>query len=89
MITIKLKAIISTALIVLFVLVLITGIGLYLSPSGQVAKEINWSFLGFNKWELGEIHVTCSFIMAGLILLHLFLNFKMFLSEIKSIFKSK
>ena len=84
---VKIRVILSSLLLITFIVVLFTGIGLYFSPSGKIAKEINWNFLGFNKLQLENLHTISGFIMSGLILIHLFLNYKMFLGEIKSLFK--
>ncbi len=79
----KLKGIISLLLIVLFVMVVFTGIGLYFSPSGKIAKETSWNFLGFKKEQLENLHTLTGFLMSALVVVHLSLNYKMLLSEIK------
>ncbi len=84
---VKIRAILSSSLLITFIVTLFTGLGLYLSPSGRIAREINWSFLGFDKLQLENIHTLFGFIMSGLIIIHLFINYKIFLSEIKSLFK--
>jgi hypothetical protein len=71
---IKIRAIISSLLLVTFIIVLFTGIGLYFSPSGRIAKEINWNFLGFTKWQLENLHTVSGFIMSALIIIHLLIN---------------
>ena len=78
----KIKGILSLLIIITFIIVLFTGIGLYFSPSGKIAREISWSFLIFNKFQLEKLHTISGFIMSALVLVHLSLNYKMFLSEI-------
>ncbi len=84
---IKIRAILSSLLLITFIIVLFTGIGLYFSPSGKAAREINWSFLGFDKWQLENLHTLSGFIMSALIIIHLLINYKLFLNEIKTLFK--
>jgi len=84
---IKIRAILSSLLLITFIIVLFTGIGLYFSPSGKIAKEISWTFLGFNKWQLENLHTRSGFFMSALIIIHLFINYKMFLGELKVLFK--
>jgi len=84
---IKIRAILSSLLLITFIIVLFTGIGLYFSPSGRIAREIGWTFLGFNKEKLENLHTLSGFIMSALVMIHLFVNYKMFLSEIKTLFK--
>ncbi len=84
---IKIRAILSSLLIIVFIVVVFTGIGLYLSPSGRIAKEMSWTFLGFDKWQLENLHTLSGFLMFGMIIIHLLINHKMFLGEIKALFK--
>ena len=81
---IKTKAILSSLLLITFIIVTFTGTGLYFSPSGQIAKNTSWSFFGFDEWQLENIHTRIGFIMVALIIIHLFLNYKIFLNEIKN-----
>ncbi|MEA3344116.1 MAG: DUF4405 domain-containing protein [Patescibacteria group bacterium] len=86
---IKIRAILSSLLLITFVVVFFTGIGLYSSPSGKIAKEVNWDFFGFDKWQLENIHTLFGFIVSVLIIIHLFINYKLFLNEIKILFKKQ
>ncbi|HHD92336.1 MAG TPA: DUF4405 domain-containing protein [Candidatus Portnoybacteria bacterium] len=84
---IKIRGILSSLLIIMFIIVVFTGIGLYLSPPGRIAKEMSWNFLGFNKWQLENLHALFGFLMSGMVVIHLLINYKMFLGEIKALFK--
>ncbi|MBO8160462.1 MAG: DUF4405 domain-containing protein [Thermosipho sp. (in: Bacteria)] len=87
---IKSKAVISVVLIIVFLIVLISGIGLDIAPSGRIARDTSWEFLGFDRDSLKTIHVWSGYIMAGLIVVHfLILNLKMFICELGVLFKSK
>ena len=85
--TIKVKAIISFLFLAAFIVTTFTGIGLYLSPSGKIVIENAWSFFGFNKLQLINLHVRLGFIMSGIIIVHFFMNYKMFLAKVKILFK--
>ena len=80
---IKIRAVVSIFLMVLFVVAFISGIGLDLAPPGRIARQIGWDFLGFDKQSLKEIHSLVGYLISGLITVHLLLNYKMFTSEIK------
>ncbi len=84
---VKVRAIVSMLLILLFVVVTFTGIGLYFAPSGRIARETNWLFFGINRFKLGNLHTITGFVMTALILLHFLVNYKMFFGEIKSLFE--
>jgi hypothetical protein len=53
---VKLKAILSTFILVLFVPVGFSGVRLYFAPSGREARLTNWNFLGFSKDALLKMH---------------------------------
>ncbi len=85
--TIKIKAIISSSLIVSFLITTLTGIGLYFAPSERIARATNWTFLSFSKTSLENVHTIFGFIMAALIIIHFLLNYKLFKGEIKALNK--
>ncbi|MCD6576087.1 MAG: DUF4405 domain-containing protein [Nanoarchaeota archaeon] len=84
---IKLRGITSTALIVVFALVVFTGIGMYFAPSGRVAYEAGWTFFGIQKFQLENLHTITGFLMAVIVGIHLLLNYKMYAGEVKMLFK--
>lgn len=67
----------------------ITGIGMYLAPSGKIAKATNWTFLGLDKHTLGDVHTYFGFTMLAVGLLHLTLNWKPLKSLLKTLSNSK
>ena len=84
---VKIRGIISSLLIVIFIIIVFTSIGLYFAPSERIARETGWIFLGFNRFQLENIHTIFGFLMFGIVVIHLILNYKMFLAEIKALFK--
>jgi hypothetical protein len=83
----KFKAIISSLLLIAFLIVVVTGVGLWLATSGRIARLENWTFLGLlDRHRLETMHTRFGFGMVGIILIHLALNFKMFISELKVLF---
>ena len=81
----KIKAVLSSILIVLFLIVGITGIVLYFGPSGSAARD--WSFFGFDRPSLRFLHNYCGIAMVCLKVLHISLNLKVFWCEVKALFK--
>jgi len=81
----NIRAIISTALLITFIVVTITGIGLYLAPHGRHSSL--WTFMGIPKYKLEQYHTISGFIMVGLIILHLYINRKMYIGELKQLTK--
>ena len=70
-----------------FIVVFFTGLGLAFAPAGKIAKETGWTFLGFPKFKLEKLHNVSGFVMSGLVVVHLFLNYKLLLIELKMLFK--
>jgi cytochrome b subunit of formate dehydrogenase len=85
----KIRGIFSLLLIVSFFVVFFSGLGLYFAPIGKIARETNWNFFGFDKPSLEKIHTLFGFIMSGLVIIHLFLNYKLLFTELKTLFKTK
>jgi len=79
----KIKGIISSTIFILFIAVTLTGIGLYFAPSGRIARDMRWTFLGFSREALKDIHNVTGFAMCGVIILHLVLNYRLITLEIK------
>ena len=81
----KFRAIISSLLLVVFIVVVFTGFGLVIAHN--VGDLKNWKFVGLlSKKQLLTMHVRFGFAMVFLIIIHLSLNWKLFIMEIKSLF---
>ena len=79
------KAFISFGLTYLFIILLVSGIMLYLSPPGRYAHWVDWKILGFTKEKWQALHVIFSFTFVILSVFHLFvMNWKSFISYFKS-----
>lgn len=85
---VRLRAIISTLMLAAFAIVSLTGIGLYIAPSGRLAKETNWNIFGLDKWQLEKLHNFSGYLMIALSIIHLILNYKIYLNEIKILLKN-
>jgi cytochrome b subunit of formate dehydrogenase len=85
---IKIRAILSSLLLITFFIVFLTGMALCFSPSGKIAKTTNWSVFDFDKWQLESIHTFFGIIMSVLVIIHLIINYRLFLNEIKALFKN-
>ncbi|AKG91584.1 protein of unknown function {DUF4405} [Geoglobus ahangari] len=72
----SLRAAVDVLLVIGFVVILVTGIGLYFAPSGRIAKETGWTWMGMDKETLEEVHTYFGFSMVAVGLVHLFLNYR-------------
>ena len=70
--------------IVSFIVDTISGIILYISPPGRVANWTNWSIWGLDKGDWEAIHTIFGYILLIIVGIHLFYNWKMFMSFIWS-----
>jgi hypothetical protein len=78
------KAFISFLTVFIWMLLLFTGIVLYFSPPGRVAHWVDWRFLGLLKEEWQAIHTVFAFIFIIIGALHLYYNWVVFWSYLKS-----
>ncbi|WP_297465184.1 translation initiation factor IF-2 N-terminal domain-containing protein [Thermococcus sp.] len=83
-----LRGVVDLLLLIVFVGIAVTGIGLYLAPSGRIAESIGWTFLGMDKEALTNVHTYLGFIMIGLVGVHLVVGFRSMLVMLKSAFRS-
>ncbi|GAB6135723.1 hypothetical protein JCM16307_12720 [Thermococcus prieurii] len=82
-----LRGVVDLLLLVVFVAIAITGIGLYLAPSGRIAHTTGWTFLGMDKDTLTNVHTYLGFVMIGLVAVHLVVGFKSMWVMLKSAFR--
>lgn len=68
---VKIRGIVSILLGVMFLIASITGIKLFLSPKGRVTT----------------LHTAAGFLIMALATIHLILNYKMLVSELKILFR--
>ncbi|WP_297127003.1 DUF4405 domain-containing protein [Thermococcus sp.] len=81
------RGIVDLILTIVFVLVAVSGIALYLAPSGKVAELLGWTFLGVTRATWEAVHTYLGFIMIGLVAIHLILGFNSMIVMLKSAFK--
>jgi hypothetical protein len=67
-----------------FLIMTVTGFALFTIPAGRVANWVDWAMAGLTKEQWTAIHVTSSllFVLAGLV--HLWYNFRQFMSYLRS-----
>jgi hypothetical protein len=79
------RVFISFGLTYAIVIILVSGIMLYMSPPGRYAHWVNWEIWGLTKEGWQAIHTVFSFAFIILSIFHLFsINWKVFVSYLKS-----
>lgn len=79
------RAFISFGLTYSFIVILLSGIILYMSPPGRYAHWVNWKLFGFTKEGWQALHTVFSYSFVILSVFHLFtINWKAFLSYLKT-----
>ncbi|MGE0088271.1 MAG: DUF4405 domain-containing protein [Bacteroidales bacterium] len=69
----SLTSFISIGLLFTFLLMLFSGIALYIAPEGSVSRWIGWNILGLTKSDWENQHVVFSFVFILFALLHIFI----------------
>ena len=78
------KAFISFTIFLSFIILITSGICLYVSPSGGIAREINWKLLSLSREAWRGLHITfCAFFIV-FIIFHLINNWKVLLAYLKN-----
>ncbi len=80
-----LKPVLDLLLLIDFTFEGISGIALYLAPSGRIVREAGWTFLGLSKDAWESLHIYFGFAMIALIALHLAVNFGPMVCMIRNI----
>lgn len=85
--TVKVRAFISSSLVVIFFILMFTGIGLWISPSGKIAKISGWNYFGLDKETLKTVHFYAGILMGFLGCTHLILNYRLLKTELKCVYR--
>lgn len=67
----------------LFVLVVVSGVILYISPRGRVANWGQWTVWGWSKESWAALHINATLCFLVFTIVHLFFNWKMLLGYLK------
>jgi hypothetical protein len=79
------RSFISFGLFFYFLIILFSGVILYIAPPGRIANWTDWQLIGLTKSQWQTMHTNFSYLFAILSILHLFtINWKTFWSYIKS-----
>jgi len=81
----SLRTLVDVLLLTGIIVMGVTGIGMYLAPSGRVARATHWTYLGLDKHTLGEVHTYFGFAMLAIVTVHVLLNWKPLKALLKNI----
>jgi len=57
-----------------FVVIAISGLAVAIAPSGRIAMDIDWSFLGLGRAQWEQLHLTMGVVFIGAALWHIWLH---------------
>jgi hypothetical protein len=80
----KWRSFASLMLFLGFLVMLISGSILYISPRGRTANWTGWGILGLGKEEWASVHITAAILLIVMACLHLFFNWSIFVNYLKS-----
>ena len=72
----KVRKIVSLILVFSFILLLITGIVLYIVPAGRIAYWADWKFMGLTKEQWGDLHIISGILGLAAGFIHIVYNWK-------------
>lgn len=59
-----------------FLIILVTGVILYIVPQGRIAYWVDWKMFGLTKTQWGNIHIASGFMMLIASAFHIYFNWK-------------
>lgn len=80
----KVRKMVSLISVVSFVVMIVTSIILFVVPQGRVAYWADWRLWGLSKEQWGDIHINTGFLFLITLGLHLYYNWKPFVSYLKN-----
>ena len=80
---INIRGIIGNLLLITTIILLISGIALFISPSGRIARDTNWRFIFLSKFEWEDIHTYFGFFFIVVVGVHLYFNRRPLFNYIK------
>ena len=81
---VKIRRITSLTASLAFVLMALTGIIAYIAPQGRVAYWADWRLWGLTKTDWGNMHITLGLLFLIAMSLHIYYNWKQFISYLKN-----
>lgn len=72
----KLRSFVSILVTLSFIVLVVTGIILFIQPQGRVAFWTNWTFCGLGKTQWDSVHIVAGFLLVIFGIFHLVYNFK-------------
>ncbi|MDX1809758.1 MAG: DUF4405 domain-containing protein [Sulfurospirillaceae bacterium] len=81
---ISLRKFTSLSITISFIVMVYSGIFLFISPKGRVANWTNWEILGLTKHQYISLHITFMVLFIVGMLLHLYLNWSPLMSYLKN-----
>ncbi len=84
----KIKGLIYLSLLIVWTISALSGLILYFAPDGQRSgqKLLLWNL---SKHQWSGIHAKISFLALAITLIHIFLDWKIFIVVIKNLWKTK
>ena len=80
----KIRKITSLTATLSFAVMILTSIVLYIVPHGRVAYWADWHLWGLTKTDWGNVHIAVGFLFLITLGLHLYYNWKPFVSYLKN-----
>ena len=78
------RKITSLSMAISFLVMVYTGVMLFIAPHGKVANWSNWELWGLSKTEYGNIHVTSMVVLVFFFVWHMYYNWKPLMSYMKN-----
>lgn len=82
------RAFVSLYVVVSFIMIVVTGVVLYITPPGRVANWSEWTFGGLTKAQWQAVHTIFTFVFVGAAAFHVYFNWKILLAYLRNRFRA-
>lgn len=79
----RMRALFSVLTFISFVVLLLTGVGLFVAPHDHVADWLSWTWMGMDQDVFAELHITFGLAFLISALAHIFYNIKPLVTYLK------
>ncbi len=83
MFMVRMRKVVSILLLYSLIILLISGIVLYIAPRGRYANWNNWTLMELSKTQWEDVHTIVGYLMVLLSVIHIYLNWKPMINYLK------
>ncbi len=77
------RSFVSAMMAILFAVLFVSSVVLFIAPSGRMARDTGWAFLGLDRRDWGDIHTSFGMLFLAMAVWHLVSNWRALMNHIR------